>query len=593
MTLEGGAVTIGSGGNAAQEGRKDGFIARVDAWKNSSCDASDACHSKPPAACDDQDPCTVDLCASNGSCKHLAAEGLLCKAADGCVAEYRCETGKCAPFGPQRLWTKTYEHGVLPAHTWFVGGDAARVLNDDRISVGVQTVDVLNKYVTRYSWGAAHFDATGKLQKVGTSKLIDCSHNCSSLSTPGAAVSASGTTIVYGGESGFHHPAWRGAVSASLAAIDITQGMHGAKFGGGYFRDAAAHASGVVVLTGERDGKYGAPNTPTGWVRMIVTSEGHNTSWSSYIQRNGGRLAGVSDIGHLFTTVAGVGSPILQFSSLGAHTPVRSYPITSDESVASLAALSDGSVGVVTVSCQGANCQKRHARSLRLATDKTAVLFSRRLYERDKDKGPLMERIAGTPTHKVMGALPQREWLVGGTRSLDGATYPWFARMSPDATAIREVTLKVGVQGAMTSRPSQFSNGDLLIQGNVNLPGAKSGIFLARVGPFGHPTCEAAGKCAGLARADCDDNDACTVDDCDAEKGCVHPPSGWCEDGNPCTTRSVHEWRVRRGQGQQLRRRQGLHHRHLRPGQGMRARHGGVRVVASQPASSCAAKTPL
>ena len=48
-----------------------------------------------------------------------------------------------------------------------------------------------------------------------------------------------------------------------------------------------------------------------------------------------------------------------------------------------------------------------------------------------------------------------------------------------------------------------------------------------------------AGKCLGLGKTPCDDNDACTADSCDAKiGGCVHLPKegAGCSDGDLCTT---------------------------------------------------------
>ncbi|MBM4354309.1 MAG: hypothetical protein FJ109_11020 [Deltaproteobacteria bacterium] len=49
-------------------------------------------------------------------------------------------------------------------------------------------------------------------------------------------------------------------------------------------------------------------------------------------------------------------------------------------------------------------------------------------------------------------------------------------------------------------------------------------------------TC-ASGQCAGGPAPDCNDGNACTVDSCEAEKGCVYKSfEGSCEDGSKCTT---------------------------------------------------------
>lgn len=47
-------------------------------------------------------------------------------------------------------------------------------------------------------------------------------------------------------------------------------------------------------------------------------------------------------------------------------------------------------------------------------------------------------------------------------------------------------------------------------------------------------TCDlSTGACVGTSKLGCADNDACTADNCDAKKGCVHPPL--CDDSDPCT----------------------------------------------------------
>jgi len=57
-----------------------------------------------------------------------------------------------------------------------------------------------------------------------------------------------------------------------------------------------------------------------------------------------------------------------------------------------------------------------------------------------------------------------------------------------------------------------------------------------RVDPWGHESCTAAGKCAALKAAACDDSDACSTDTCDPAKGCKNAEnSASCDDGNKCT----------------------------------------------------------
>jgi len=55
-------------------------------------------------------------------------------------------------------------------------------------------------------------------------------------------------------------------------------------------------------------------------------------------------------------------------------------------------------------------------------------------------------------------------------------------------------------------------------------------------GPCSAGTCQA-GVCSGVTGVSCDDANPCTVDSCDPATGCVHAPLG-CDDANPCTADS-------------------------------------------------------
>ena len=49
---------------------------------------------------------------------------------------------------------------------------------------------------------------------------------------------------------------------------------------------------------------------------------------------------------------------------------------------------------------------------------------------------------------------------------------------------------------------------------------------------FGHRNAAESGVCAMLDADSCDDNNACTRDDCDAKLGCIHTP---IPEGGSCT----------------------------------------------------------
>ena len=74
----------------------------------------------------------------------------------------------------------------------------------------------------------------------------------------------------------------------------------------------------------------------------------------------------------------------------------------------------------------------------------------------------------------------------------------------------------------------------VLPDGHIILGGARKVTdegrrpWVMRVGPWGGYGCGKVDKCKGkLTTALCDDNNPCTVDDCEPAKGCVHTPHTW------------------------------------------------------------------
>jgi len=68
-----------------------GWYARADAWGHTDCHIVGACASLPAAACDDNNPCTADVCnAASGKCAHAPLDDL------GCGPSKMCKAGVCA-----------------------------------------------------------------------------------------------------------------------------------------------------------------------------------------------------------------------------------------------------------------------------------------------------------------------------------------------------------------------------------------------------------------------------------------------------------------------------------------------------------------
>ncbi len=86
--LDGGALGVGYTGNP--ELSTKGLSMRSDKWGNLSCDDAGACYDKALAACNDNNPCTADICNSGQGC-------VFSPIADDapCGADKTCQVGLC------------------------------------------------------------------------------------------------------------------------------------------------------------------------------------------------------------------------------------------------------------------------------------------------------------------------------------------------------------------------------------------------------------------------------------------------------------------------------------------------------------------
>lgn len=82
-----------------------GAILRVDAYGHASCSAAGVCHGKSLSECDDGDTCTVDTCSATDGCSAQTVPQLRCLAADGCSELAQCSAGACPQTDQGRLYT--------------------------------------------------------------------------------------------------------------------------------------------------------------------------------------------------------------------------------------------------------------------------------------------------------------------------------------------------------------------------------------------------------------------------------------------------------------------------------------------------------
>ncbi len=86
--------------------------------------------------------------------------------------------------------------------------------------------------------------------------------------------------------------------------------------------------------------------------------------------------------------------------------------------------------------------------------------------------------------------------------------------------------------GAVFAHP----DGTLTLVGdNRSKSAGAADAWVMRTDGWGNPTCASSGLCGAIAPAACDDGNACTLDSCDAKKGCVHQAMpGCCTKNSDC-----------------------------------------------------------
>ena len=95
---------------APKTGQTGGIVGRLAGFGYSTCAAAGACSGKAAGACDDNKPCTLDLCdTKSGKCVHSQLDGLLCDPQDGCTVYGTCQTGACVLDPNGKAWTRNFD----------------------------------------------------------------------------------------------------------------------------------------------------------------------------------------------------------------------------------------------------------------------------------------------------------------------------------------------------------------------------------------------------------------------------------------------------------------------------------------------------
>jgi len=162
---------------------------------------------------------------------------------------------------------------------------------------------------------------------------------------------------------------------------------------------------------------------------------------------------------------------------------------------------------------------------------------------KDANKGPVLwEKLSKTDNKDAflaLTAVPGGGWLASGMRAKDlNSPYQgWLWRLDGKGAPLWSQLYSGGSHGQFGPL-SMLPDGGLVTTMEVGSENKWSHIMV-RADRWGHPSCKSAGVCATPKPSNCDDGKPCNYDLCDAKTGCTstgtQPDGASCDDGQPCT----------------------------------------------------------
>ncbi len=562
-------------------------LIRTDHWGNASCAESGACVDKPLSDCDDGKPCTADLCDAAAGCTHAPLPGASpCDDGSKCTTDDHCTLGLCAgaPVTCVAI-DDCHDNGTCAPTTGTCStptkadstpcSDANPCTTNDACSAGVcapgalVTCDDTNPCTSdlcQPATGACVHEPMAAGAPCGGGKA--CYSGACVLCTPGfdtvlgngagdtayeAVALSEQEAVLVGGIRETAMRSWIGRVSASGVVTKFYLGPEG-KLTDDVLYTVAARADGVVMAAGQTNVKSGEsvvgnellirvdssgqhllPGDP-GRVILDITAlsdgswavTGMSTGYVKRIDDEGQKLDGFDPgkaWGHAVVELPGNGGFILAGygpgfmlaklpkSNWSAVTPADVVKVTGDAQWNAHDAVlgHDGHLWVVGQIASG-----KTARTLWRVEPATLAITSTTLLGGAQDDVANYIAYRGTDYVIAGTSTPPGEARGYELLGLDLSGGQRWSRSIPGSVDYDQVGFTV------------FPSGQLLLAGK--------GLRALRMGPWGHFTCKEAGACAGKAVLDCDDQNPCTADLCDAAAGCTHAP---LSDGAACGSEAV------------------------------------------------------
>jgi hypothetical protein len=446
------------------------------------CKAAGTCGSLTVPKFDDGNPCTLDKCDPTLGIVHTTvADGSWCDDGVACTEGDSCITGTC--IGGPRLFAKNFSGRTL-YHMEPVTAGGFVLCGSTNDAIG-------SAYLT---W----VDAAGK-QKYDNLALGTAAY-------PGrGCAQASDDAIWQAGWSGAGNPAGARVRKVDLATKTV---VFDKSYAGVQFSSIVAHPNGGVLALGSDQ-----PNARV--TRLLANGD---VAWDWY-------ASGVGDADNANDAVVlSDGSIIVvgEKHAAGAASTPFAVRLAADGSLLWTAAFAvstgrllgvalrqDGTVTAVGGQGQGIGAG---AWIVRFDTATGAVVDN---FTPGSPQGTVWYDVVFIPPSGV-GASPGSAILAGGS-----PTQAFVARVGQETFGGKPQTLALGAQGTNPAYRSVVldPSGDFVVAGNL------AQAQLVRTDAWFHTTCASAGKCLSVLPTQCDDQNACTSDECDGTLGCTYVPA--------------------------------------------------------------------
>ncbi|GEM_PF-2184963 len=459
---------------------------RVDAWGHTDCGAAGKCALVEPAQCNDNDVCTDDSCDPKKGCVNTNNQAQ-CDDGNACTLAGRCKDGSCAA-GSSRSWqvtTGTSDQENLAR--WGVASDGGG------LAVGQLRV---GKSVKGF---AARLDARGSVAWTNTT-----------LDPNPMRPAQVGDNWLVCGTSG---SATKGVILSNKGVLLEKLGAGGGLVSG---LNCTATLNGDPVLMIRSRVKQGIPTLAKIYVRVAP----NKTEWRPFnapspLGRDvdmkagdGGDIAVASMYGDNYSTLwtfafhTGPGTIKIRWRAqlTAASGKARLRGVTSPRAGAA-----------VGVGVDGAGPYGGHDGWIVRARNGTV----------------LVERHVGAPGDQALSAIARGAtggFVAVGEASTGAATVGWVVGLDDNLRSTWERHIPRG-NSSILSDVHVGEGGSLTMIGDTLATATNRDLWVLRADPWGRVKCADIGACASEDVYTCDDGDPCTIDSCDAAKGCVHTGS--------------------------------------------------------------------